>query len=198
MFFRRLRTWSPALLYPTLVFLVLAGCGGAGTTEPRQAEADTVTDTTAAPVQTAATRAMVRELDQLYRETLANPPAYYYLNREHAARIREQAASQGGAMPPPMRRAYAAALLNAGDTEAAIEQLEGLRDDLGNDAYRTRAGKELMTTLGIAYLRLGEQQNCIANPTAAACILPHRVGLSAVPRHPRAVPGADAARVLPA
>jgi hypothetical protein len=75
-------------------------------------------------------------------------------------------------MPPPMRQAYATALLNGGDTEAAIEQLERLREDLGNASYLTRTGKALMELLGIAYLRLGEQQNCIANHRAASCILP--------------------------
>lgn len=156
-------TWNRVAFVPMLVLLVWVGCGTQDTADPDEAEAPVV--------QPEATRAMIRELDQHYQATLANPRAYYYMNRAHAAMIREQAAAQGGSMPPRMRQAYAMALLNGGDTEAAIEQLERLRDDLG-DAYRTLDGKALMEGLGIAYLRLGEQQNCIANPTSSACILP--------------------------
>ena len=156
------RNLAPLVL--TLILLASVGCGAQDTADPDEAEATIV--------QTEATRAMVRELDQLYQQTLANPLAYYYMNLEHAAMIHEQATSQGGSMPPPMRQAYATALLNGGDTEAAIEQLERLREDLGNASYLTRTGKALMELLGIAYLRLGEQQNCIANHTAASCILP--------------------------
>ncbi|HET6568267.1 MAG TPA: FG-GAP-like repeat-containing protein [Rhodothermales bacterium] len=145
--------------------LLLAGCGARGAGEPEE------TDT--AVVQTEGTRNMVRELDRLYQETLANPRAYYYLNQERAALIREQAASATGAVRSRMLQAYASELLNGGDTEDAIAQIQRLLDELGGSSLPlTQRSKALYELLGIAYLRLGEQQNCLANYTDQSCILP--------------------------
>ncbi len=159
-----------------LVLLGLVGCGGSEPVEPVEPAADVV-------ARSEGTRAMVQDLERLYRETQADALGYYYMNLEHAARIREQAGGRLDDMPPAMRRAYAVALLNGGDTAAAIEQIEALLRERGEeDALRSRDGRDLLALQAIAYLRLGEQQNCIAHPTADACILPLRA--SAIHRWP--------------
>ena len=148
-----------------LAIVAQAGCGGRETADPG-------TPITAT-AQTDATGKMVRELDRLYLETLANPLAYYYLNLERASFIRREAASSGGGMSPPMRRAYAAELLNGGDTKSAIEQIEILLDETRATAgSNSRIRRTLLDLLAVSYLRLGEQQNCVAHPNAGSCILP--------------------------
>lgn len=166
MWLRHLRSHVVALLLTApLLLCVTMGCGREETVEPKSPVVD--------DAQTDGTKAMVRELQRLYQETLENPLAYYYLNLEHAARLRQELASRGESVPISMRRAYAAALLNGGKTEAAIEEIKAMLGEMGGpEAPISRDGRELQEMLGIAYLRLGEQQNCIANPTAASCILP--------------------------
>lgn len=111
-------------------------------------------------------------LEQLYQETQSHPLAYYYMNRAHAAHIQAEAAALGGPMPPALRQGYASSLLKAGLTEAAIEQYLLLQKDADYASPYSTTGKPLLESLGIAYLRLGEQQNCILNHSAASCILP--------------------------
>jgi len=66
--------------------------------------------------------------------------------------------------------------LYAGDTEEAINTLYKVRELI--EANRSQFPPELswMVTdvIALAYLRLGEQENCIENPTSASCILPIR------------------------
>jgi hypothetical protein len=61
-------------------------------------------------------------------------------------------------------------LLYAGQTEAAIEILKGITGD--NFAVMSKDNKLLFDMYALAYLRLGEQQNCIQNHTSASCIIP--------------------------
>ena len=74
--------------------------------------------------------------------------------------------------------------LKAGQTREAIAELEGLMRDaaaVGGLAVCRRIAstighKPIFDLLAIAYLRLGEQENCLGNPTANACILPLKNG----------------------
>ena len=66
----------------------------------------------------------------------------------------------------------ASRLLNEGDTERAIAILEKV-DHWAQEEGASREVVELVEDrLAIAYLRLGEQQNCFNNPHAGACIVP--------------------------
>ncbi len=60
--------------------------------------------------------------------------------------------------------------LRAGRTEAAISRLEGALKFLDSDLPELR--RQLHSLLALAYLRLGEQQNCIADHTSASCLAP--------------------------
>ena len=72
------------------------------------------------------------------------------------------------------RWALAENLLRAGDSEGAIKQIEQIRKTC--DQLSVRLGpysdQRLQETLGLAYLRWGEQQNCIARHSQNSCIIP--------------------------
>ncbi|RMH70009.1 MAG: CRTAC1 family protein, partial [Bacteroidetes bacterium] len=79
-----------------------------------------------------------------------------------------------------LRYQLARELLNAGDTPAAIAEVQTLLRLLGDDPALVAAGrrpvrpgnKPLYDLLALSYLRLGEQVNCQDHHTPAACILP--------------------------
>jgi hypothetical protein len=77
-----------------------------------------------------------------------------------------------------VRLQMAIELLEAGDSEAAIDDLETLRN---LNAEQVKAGqqhlppeleKQLGEWLGLSYLRLGEQQNCMQNHGQKSCVFP--------------------------
>jgi hypothetical protein len=112
---------------------------------------------------------MVAELDRIYQEALADPLPYFYLNRRRSEVMRDQLAGAPAQDRFALQFAIANELLLAGDTDAAIRVLERLRSSA---AWLLPETKPLYDLLAIAYLRLGEQQNCIDNHSAQACILP--------------------------
>lgn len=74
------------------------------------------------------------------------------------------------------RMALADALLKAGDSAAAVEELEGLRTMMREKGIIPAEffAKELRQLLAIAYLRLGEQENCVLDHMHESCIFPIR------------------------
>jgi len=66
--------------------------------------------------------------------------------------------------------------LRAGRTEEAIENFKVLyntpADTLIRYGLKPIEAKRAKSYLGLSYLRLGEQENCILNHTAASCIIP--------------------------
>lgn len=65
--------------------------------------------------------------------------------------------------------AKAVALLNYGDEAKSVS----LYEDVVQQANLDQNSKnQLLMNLGMAYLRLGERNNCVANHTAEACIMP--------------------------
>ncbi len=61
-------------------------------------------------------------------------------------------------------------LLQAGELEQAIEMYESLLKEIESTLPGSR--KHLFQYLGLAYLRLGEQANCVTNHQAESCIFP--------------------------
>ena len=77
-----------------------------------------------------------------------------------------------------IRQALAECDLQAGDTADAIDQFERIRQ-LGADngvALSPSFEKEVRDSLAIAYLRLGEQENCFWNHAQDSCLLPLKGG----------------------
>lgn len=68
---------------------------------------------------------------------------------------------------------YAQQLLNGGDISTAILQFESMLQSMQRQNVGLNAGtKPLYDLLAIAYLRMGEVQNCVENPTSLSCIVP--------------------------
>ncbi len=67
-------------------------------------------------------------------------------------------------------------LIYAGQTEEAITLLESLLHELENstEEYREQFTENILDLLALAWLRLGEQQNCIINHSAESCLFPIR------------------------
>lgn len=119
------------------------------------------------------TAQMADTLAAVYARALATPSANIFLNRARADTIKILLAGQSGAAALQNRFVLARELLQAGDTKEAIETLQALMRDAGLREDRIdAANKEVFDLLAIAWLRLGEQQNCIDNPAAQVCILP--------------------------
>lgn len=124
------------------------------------------------PRQDPGTLRMVETLQRIYQEALENPRPYFFLNKARADMLRQAVHSVPRDQQHELRLVYARELLHAGETPLAIQELEqmtaGLADDL---TWKTKPVADL---LALAYLRLGEQQNCLDHPAAEACILPLR------------------------
>ena len=84
-----------------------------------------------------------------------------------------------------IREALAENLLRAGDSSGAIEQLERIRK-IARDQQIILAPyfeKLVRDTLAIAYLRLGEQENCLMSHGQDSCLFPLRAsGVHMMPR----------------
>jgi tetratricopeptide (TPR) repeat protein len=67
-------------------------------------------------------------------------------------------------------------MIYAGDTEEAIDILESLREQLeeSDQQLQQQFTENVLDLLALAYLRLGEQQNCILNHSADSCLFPIR------------------------
>ena len=76
-----------------------------------------------------------------------------------------------------LREALAENLLRAGDSAGAVEQLETIRSECKEKGIVLKAGFEhdLRETLAIAYLQLGEQENCVMNHGQSSCVFPIRM-----------------------
>ena len=111
-------------------------------------------------------------------------------NNQKWIRNYEQLQRDEPARAPAHRLSAAVEGLRAGDTEAAIEGLESLLGELTerNKAYEADLRRRTRRYLALAYLRLGEQENCIHHHAHASCILP--IAPSAVHQRRRGSKGA--------
>ena len=127
--------------------------------------------------QSAGTRKMATLLRQIYaQEDWKTDPnkdgvrAQYYKNMlEAQPDLRNEL---------KIRQALAECELRAGDFADAIEQLEGIRK-LGNEngiVFTPAFEKDMRDSLGVAYLRLGEQENCLMNHGQDSCLIPLQGG----------------------
>jgi len=112
---------------------------------------------------------MIAILDSIYKN--ANPVDCYNLNSRYAALYLSQLES---AKTPEQqvigRFNYAEQLLYAGLTQDAIREYETLIKMYGNKL--TDNNKPIYEMYALAFLRQGEQQNCVQNHTASSCIVP--------------------------
>ena len=119
------------------------------------------------------TARMVDTLATLYAQAVANPMSNQFLNRQRADTIFARLAGMSG--PEALNARYLLGLerLQAGQTREAIAEFQSLMQAAGiHPDSITPQNKQLFDMLAIAYLRLGEQENCVENPSASVCILP--------------------------
>ena len=116
----------------------------------------------------------------------ADPRANATLNTRRAAMFRQECEGEAD----PRKRIeltflFAHEALLAGETELAIAQFRILREALEGAGASPQTGilLQIRERLGVAYLRLGEQENCIAHHGIDSCLLPIRG--SGVHRNPR-------------
>ena len=151
----------------------------------------------AAPAPRTGTERMA-DTGRPYRQAVANPLGNPFLSRERADAIQTKIALQTGPSDFNDRFRMAQERLKAGQTREAIAELK--RSCATRASRRTpsrRGTKPVFDLLALAYLRLGEQENCIDNPAANVCILPLEGGGAAHAsggraRRDRAVHGAAA------
>jgi hypothetical protein len=121
------------------------------------------------------TRRMAARLDELIRNL--DPTQNFSLNTGRADLLRqgvETARSAGERMT--LLPLQAAELLNAGRTEEAIAIAESLLKPAPEVAADAPPEAETRDFLALCYLRLGEQENCIAHHGIESCLLPIRGG----------------------
>jgi hypothetical protein len=128
----------------------------------------------AAPYQYAGTRRMAEKLTEIWhaQDWQSDP----FKNKERSQHSRDWlATNRGNPNEWSMRITLANQLLEAGQSAEAVQELERGRE-LGRQKGTLSAVMEqrIHDLLGIAYLRMGEQENCIHNHNAESCLFPIR------------------------
>ncbi len=107
----------------------------------------------------------------------SDPASNIFLNEDRVLLERGRLARAGGrGNTGALRFNLAMELLLAGHTQGAIEEFGRVRAELerrGGPESRNRL-LELGSWLGIAHLRLGEQENCLLDHTSESCLFPIR------------------------
>ena len=119
---------------------------------------------------------MARRLASIAGST--DPLKQSYANRDRARVLERQLKQARGQNELQLARALAHELVLAGETQRGIDQYELLRGKL--------PPAELELQLAVAYLRLGEQENCQMGHSCDSCLLPIQgQGLHALPNGSR-------------
>jgi hypothetical protein len=150
--------------------LTLSACGKQGNRDATVSDSATTRRSTPVPATTAR---MADTLAALIGASRAAAQSNPFLNAERAAALKTTLSLQSGAQAMETRFSLAEEQLKAGLTTDAIDGLETLIREAGIswDSI-TPQQKPFFDLLAVAYMRLGEQQNCLDNPAANICILP--------------------------
>jgi hypothetical protein len=127
------------------------------------------------PAPRSETQRMVDTLAMLTRRAMADPMRFPYLNRRRAEVIDSALMREPRLATLRSRFQLAQERLRAGKNREAIGDLERIIRAAGLPPDGSRIppdAKPLFDLLALAWLRLGEQENCIDNPAAEVCILP--------------------------
>lgn len=119
------------------------------------------------------TAQMAETLAAINARLLQHPDGNPFLNVARAAALEEELAGLTGAAALDVRFRLAEERLKAGRPQEAIDDLEALirEESISWDSIAPHQ-KPFFDLLGVAYMRLGEQQNCLGDAAANICILP--------------------------
>ena len=115
---------------------------------------------------------MVQELEKLAQE--GDPLQYYHWNTERAAYLKPKSRTAEGILNPKNWYQYCLELLNAGKSAACIQEIESTfnPEQAPYETLINSNSRAVFDLLALAYLRLGEQENCQHQHTPYSCILP--------------------------
>lgn len=124
--------------------------------------------------QSAGTLKMVKRLEEINAMVIANTADSKFTNSIKAEDLKKKIeAANDPAVKFALTYNYNIELLNAGKTKEAIAGFEHLLSMVkGDNGNINDENKPIYDQLGIAYLRQGEQENCLVNHTGNSCILP--------------------------
>lgn len=125
--------------------------------------------------QPASTRAMIARLDELWRRS--DPLENFYLSAE-AVEPSRTAIARASLRERFLMQAPHHYLLNAGDPEAALREVDAFEQSLGAAAATLppEARLQLQSFRALCHLRLGEQENCLHHHNADSCLFPIQGG----------------------
>ncbi len=118
------------------------------------------------------TEMMVALLDSIARN--ASPSLNQYVNSKRVEAIRSLPYPENPTEAMVYEGTLAQELIYSGQTEEAIDILESLLESLeiSEHEIRQRFEENILDLVALAYLRLGEQQNCILNHSSDSCLFP--------------------------
>jgi hypothetical protein len=124
--------------------------------------------------QSDGSKKMAARLDEIIRSTRIEESPY--MNREKAQAIQRLLRSTlDQRVGLKLRVRLVQELLLAGDTEDALKQLRDIRDTASNGvAFSREFDRQMQDLETLAYLRLGEQENCVLHGGIESCLLPIR------------------------
>ena len=122
-----------------------------------------------------ANQVVADELRMVYAES--SPWNNLYLNERRVVLLKALPTPEAPREQWALTGRLADELFWAGRTREALDLYGGMEEVLGSDASadwqdRDALSARLDASLALAWLRLGEQDNCVANPTSATCIVP--------------------------
>jgi hypothetical protein len=159
-----------ALLILIFTLLVFTQCGSE-TDKPTEIPAASESVGTE-KVQTAETKQMVDELRNLV--THGDPKIYFNWNHERAALYKTELETVAPENYNRIFYSYCSELLFAGENRQCINELEAYLNEFGKPYEEIMSDQyyPVFELLALAYLRLGEEENCQNSHTAFSCIIP--------------------------
>ena len=120
------------------------------------------------PYQAPSTKRMADRLAEIAQNL--NPAINTYINSERVEYLKTLPQPPDTAARLRASAYLARELLRDGQSQAAIDEFEKLQPQL--QQVDLRLTPDVRVLLGLSYMRLGEQENCLARHATASCLLP--------------------------
>ena len=139
---------------------------------------DPVTTKTPSSISSKATKSLSESDEMVYQlkqlNSQGNPELYYHWNSRRATLYKQQSDNAKGNDKMKFWFSYCYELLNAGKNRECITEIEQflLNKRINYKSLLRKESLFVIEMLGIAYLRLGEIDNCRKNHNEFSCILP--------------------------